>query len=102
MADIEKNITGTFVHGRKSSIGASALQLTSTSSRVSKGVVVKAAVGNSGKVYVGLSNVTADSADATDGFELAAGESIAMEIDDPSKVYVIGSAASQKVFWFGI
>jgi hypothetical protein len=88
-----------FEHGRKSSISTTAVQLTSVDFTCRRGVLVKAAAGNSGKVYVGKSDATNDSADATDGFELSAGESVVIEVDKPNKVYVIGSAASQKVFW---
>lgn len=94
---------GSFFHGRKSGISTTAVQLTTTSNRCKRGIVVKAAVGNSGKVYVGSSlDVTADSADATDGFELSAGDSIMTETDDPSKLFLIASAPDQKVFWIGI
>lgn len=91
-----------FEHGRKSSIGTSAVQLTSANVPTRRGVLVKAAAGNSGTVYVGKSDVTNDSADATDGFELSAGESVTVEIDNANKVYVIGSAAGQKVFWVAV
>jgi len=67
-----------------------------------RGVVVKAAAGNSGKVYVGNSDVTADSAAATDGFELSAGEAVTLEVDNVNKIWVIGSAVSQKVFWLTV
>lgn len=88
-----------FDHGSKSSVGTSAVQITTTSIVAKKGVTVKAANANTGIIYVGNSDVTNGSTDATDGFELANGESIFIEIDNANKVYVIGSAASQKVFW---
>ena len=94
---------GTFFHGRKSGIGTSAVQLTETSSRSKRGVLIKAATGNTGIVYVGTSSsVTADSTDATDGFELSASESVVVEMDNPSNIYVIASGSGQKVFWIGI
>lgn len=94
--------SNSFDHGRKSSIGTSAVQLTATSIDCLRGVVIKAANANTGTLYVGNSDVTADSADATDGFELGSGESAFVEIDDVSKVYVIASAASQKAFWMSV
>lgn len=90
--------TMSFLTGRKSSIGATALQLTATSTKCT-GVYVKAADDNTGKVYVGISTVTADSADATDGFPLSADTGVFVTIDDPSKLYVIGSTTGQKVFY---
>jgi len=64
--------------------------------------LVKAANANTGIVYVGNSDVTANTADATDGFELAAGESVMIEIDNPNKIYVFASVANQKVFWLAV
>jgi len=94
---------GGFLHGRKSGIGTTAVQLTTTRGRFRRGVLIKAANGNSGTIYVGTSSsVTADSADATDGFELAAGGSVVVEVQDPSNVFVIASEAGQKVFWTGV
>ena len=95
--------------GRKSSIGTSAVQMTSTSLVPQYGVSIKAAAANTGKVYVGLSNaVTADSADATDGYELAAGNEVFLPAfalqsgssNNINTIYLIGSASSQKVFFF--
>lgn len=91
-----------FDHGSKSSISTSAVQITASSISAKKGVVVKAANANTGTVYVGNSDVTNGSVDATDGFELGAGESITVPTTNANLVYVIGSAASQKVFWFVI
>ena len=82
-----------------SEIGTTAVQLTAVSSTITQGVQLKAANSNSGSIYIGsLSGVTNGSIDATDGFELAAGESLFVPIDDPSKIYVIGSATGKKVF----
>jgi hypothetical protein len=88
-----------FDHGRKSAIGTTAVQLTTTSAHAPRGVQIKASVANSGTVYVGNSDVTAGSADATDGFPLGAGDALFLPIDDPSKVYLVGSAAGQIVFF---
>lgn len=92
----------TFSHGAKSSIGTSALQMTTISSTSKKGVLVKAADSNSGIVYVGKSTVTAGTVDATDGFELWAGESVVIPVDNPNKIYVIASTTAQKVFWVSL
>ncbi len=89
----------------KSSIGTSAVALTGTSTPVRYGVLVKAADGNSGTVYVGYADtVTANSADATDGIPLAAGASLAVPADklpnrNATDVYLIASGAGQKVFY---
>ena len=88
-----------FYHGSKSAIGGTALVLTASKVNAATGVLVKAAIANTGQVYVGDSSVTAAAADATSGFELNRGESVVMPVAKPSLIYVIGSAAGQKVFW---
>jgi len=94
--------SGIFTTGAKSSISTTALQITATSTKCVFGVSIKADADNTGIVYVGPKGVTAGSADATDGYKLKAGEEVFVQIDDPSKVYVIASAAAQKVWWVAI
>lgn len=91
-----------FYTGAKSSIGTSVVQISSSTTYLNKGILVKAAKANSGTVYVGSSGVTAGTTDATDGFELGAGESIFIETDRLDRVYAIASASSQKVFWVAV
>lgn len=89
-----------FTTGSKSAIGTSAVQIIATSTPAKIGVVVKAANSNTGTVYIGNSTgVTAGTTDATDGFELAGGESVTIDIDNVNKLYAIGSASGQKVYW---
>ena len=65
-----------------------------------RGVYVKADPTNTGVIYVGHSDVTTGAtADATDGYRLSANEEVFISIDDANKVYVIGSAAGQAVYW---
>ena len=93
-----------FDHGRKSGIGASAVQITTASTVAEHGVLVKAANGNAigSHIYVGNSDVTADTTDATDGYELGVGEGVVVPVDNANKVYVIGSEADLKVFWITV
>ncbi len=96
----ERIITsGTILTGSKGSIGATALQLTTTSFACRRGVLVKADAGNSTNfIYVGILGVTAGiAAPTTDGYKLAVNESVDIAIDDPSKLYVIGSTSSLAV-----
>lgn len=88
-----------FDHGQNSDIDTVAEQISSTSFQCLNGVLVKAANANAGTIYVGNSDVTAASADATDGFELGAGESVFVEVDNVNKVYAIASQVNQKLFW---
>ena len=92
----------TFDHGALSAIGATALRIVSTYTFVARGVQIKAAVGNSGLVYVGNADVTAGSADATDGFELSPGDGLFVPAYDLSRVWFIGDSPGQKIFWFTV
>ena len=98
-------VQAAFTTGRKSGINATAARLTAaalTGDFLRRGVTIKAASGNTNKVYVGLAGVTPDSADATDGFPLSANDTVTIEVDDPYKVFVVGDVAGpQKVFWVG-
>jgi hypothetical protein len=80
-------------------VGATAVALASSPSVLKRGVQIKAAAANTGKVYVGNSDVTADTAAATDGFELSAGQGLFVPANDLKNVYVIASAAAQKIFY---
>lgn len=92
----------TLDHGAKSSVGTSAVQMTASSITASKGVLVKAANSNTGIVYVGNSDVTANTTDATDGFELVSGESVFIEVSNANLIYLRASASGQKVFFLTV
>lgn len=92
-------LSSTVDNGAKS-VDTSAVQLSTSTYKAKNGVVVKAAPSNTGIVYVGDSDaVTANSSDTTDGFPLSASESITIPVDKPSRIYIIGSDSSQKVFF---
>lgn len=92
----------TMVTGAKSAIGLTALQMTATSTPAKKGVLVRAASTNTAKVFVGNATATAGSADATDGYELGASETVSLEIANANMVYVISTATGQKVFFVAV
>lgn len=92
------------ITGAKSGITGTAAQLVSTSTPIQYGAQIVAAAANSGKVYVGLLGVTAGgTADATDGYELVASQSVFIPKNfcsgDASNIYVIASASTQAVYW---
>ena len=97
--DVTSSVTSTFDHGRNSDVDAAAEQVTSTSIACKFGVTVKAARSNTGVIYVGNSDVTADSADATDGFELYPGDAVFLPVNNVNLVYVRASVANQAVYW---
>lgn len=98
MPGVDQEGVPNFDHFSKGSIGATAVQLSSSATRCFKGVQIKADPANTGVVYIGKSDVTANTAAATDGYPLAAGEELFVPTDLLSTVYAIGSAAGQKVF----
>ena len=92
-----------FVTGRKSSIGTTAVQLTTAVTHANRGVQIVADASNSSTIYVGLATVTTDAADSTDGFPLSAGESVVIPVINPSTVYVIAASGSDsKVFFITV
>ena len=95
-------VSATFYTGRRSGIGNDKeYQMTTATSRANKGIQVLAGAANTVKVFVGPSGITADSADATDGYPLSAGESVLFPVRTPSEIFVIaaGSGTGQKVWW---
>lgn len=66
------------------------VQLSATATTIPPGVslLVKAANGNTGTVHVGNSSANANSASSTVSFRLLPNESIGLEIDNLTRVYV--------------
>ena len=91
--------TQLFDHGSNRDVDATAEALTSVTTEWENGVLIKASISNTGVVYVGNSDVTAGTTDATDGFPLSAGDSLFLEYKRADEIYVIGSAANQIVYW---
>jgi len=85
-------------------VGLAAAQITTCPRQLTKGIWIKApgtlhTAANSDSVYVGKSNVTADSDVETGGYELAPGEELFLEVDDPSEVWVVSTAGAQDIGW---
>lgn len=91
-----QRVASSFSHNQVT-VGTSAVLLTTTSTPLKFGIVVKADPNNTGKVYVGDSSVS-----TSNGYLLTAGEGIAFEIDNASKVWVIADTDNQKVYWLGV
>ena len=91
-----------FNHGANGDVDTTAEQLVTSSIAPSIGILIKASSTNTGIIYVGNSDVTAGGTDATDGFELDAGESLMIEGRDADEIYVIASVASQRVSYIVI
>ncbi|MBK9272865.1 MAG: hypothetical protein IPM48_14875 [Saprospiraceae bacterium] len=85
------------INGQKTvSSAGTAEQLIATSTQV-ESVTIKALSGNTGSVYVG-NNVVSSS----NGFVLAAGEAISLDIDDLSLVYIDVGTNDDGVSWIAI
>lgn len=98
--NIYREAVNEFDHGSKGSIGVSALPLTAVGFGAAKGIeLIAAATNAAGIVYVGNADVTAGSAEATDGFPLAAGARLFIPIERVSSIHLIGSTTGLKVFW---
>jgi hypothetical protein len=63
---------------------------------ITKGVSIKAAVSNTGIIYIGSSGVTAEN-----GFPLAAGDTLNMDISNTSAVWIDSSVDGESVSWIG-
>jgi hypothetical protein len=85
---------GEWRHGG-GSVGTTAQVLTQIGYSAHHGVMVCADADNDGVIYIGSTDkVTADRS-ATGGIELRAGSTKSFPIDDPSLLFVIGSAPGQ-------
>ena len=56
--------------------------------RAGSGIVIKALAANSAAVFIGDSTVTTGT-----GYGLAAGDSVSLNVDDPSKIWAVSVAA---------
>lgn len=91
--------TSTFLATGGGTAGVTAAQITSTSRKICHGVEIVPSSANAGVIYVGsASTVTANGGDSTTGFPVPAAGKI-FQIDDPSKLYLIASQASQLYFY---
>ena len=86
-----------FTTGANGDVDTVAEQLITTSISPNLGVLVKASRTNTGIIYIGNSTVTAGTNDATDGFELSAGDALMVEGRNANEVYIIASTNNQRV-----
>jgi hypothetical protein len=85
-------------HTKVASAGT-AVALTASSALIS-GVNIKALSGNAGLIFVGSSTVVnASGTEALRGYELNAKESVFIEVDDISKVFINAATTNDAVSW---
>lgn len=76
-------------------IGVTAAKLLNSGHRAYSYVLLEADAANGNDVYVGHDG----SVSASNGWRLDAGQNVMIPINDPSKIWIIGGAADQKVKW---
>tara|TARA_R110002012_G_scaffold110259_1_gene254664 strand:- start:41 stop:334 length:294 start_codon:yes stop_codon:yes gene_type:complete len=92
-----------FFTGSKTGIETTAVAITDTDLHCKRGIQIVADSSNSNSLYIGNdSSVTAGTAEATDGYPLAAGESIVLPVTDPNTVFAIGPAGTGKLFFVSV
>lgn len=100
---MQKDITiswGKFRNECVNNVSGNPVQLSEDSTFVcQRGVLVKARNGNTGTIYVGYSPALTDS---THGYELGSGESVFIEVNRVSKIYVSASTNDQGVCWIAV
>lgn len=84
----------TLYSGLKAVTGAGTAEALAASQAILSGVTIKALGTNTGTVYVGPSGVG-----SANGFALAAGEQVFVEIDDVAKIYVDAAVSGEGVSW---
>lgn len=72
------------------------VQLSGSSVPLTRGVSVKAAIGNANTIYLGNASVS-----ASNGFELSAGQEEFIECSDLNLVYIDAAANTQSVTYIG-
>lgn len=97
--NLVKSVSSSVITGSKTTVANTAVPLVTGSVPTTKGVIVKSANANSENIYVGPSTVTPGTTSSTDGFELFAGESLTIPVDDVSKIYVNSTYSGMKIFW---
>lgn len=86
----------TLIHGVKTVTTAGTEVALTTTKMLKSGVTIKALGANTGIIYVGLNPVTSST-----GFPLLAGESIFIEIHNPTLIYIDASVNGEGVSYIG-
>jgi len=90
--------SGTLENGVRTTTGSTAIALSSTSIPC-QGLVVKALSANATTIWVGKSDVTADTTATTGGYPLDPGESVGVPCRDVNEVYIRGAASGLSAAW---
>lgn len=91
---IDLNPIGSIGNGKKTVTAAGTAEALAGSTAI-KSVTIKALSTNTGNVYVGDSGV-----DSTNGFQLAKGDTVSLDIDDLADVYIDVTQAQRVLHTF--
>ncbi len=99
LANVEEEIGNrdSVKHG-KQTVGVTAAQFSAQAIEDGFEVVLKAAIDNTGKIYIGGATVTVP-AGVAPGFELSPGESLSLRVTNLNVLYGIADTAAQTLFW---
>lgn len=100
--DVASAVSGTMDHGSNRDVDTSAEQITSTSFACKFGLTLRASESNTGIIYIGNSDVTAGTTDATDGMPLSPGDSLFLPVTNSNIPYAIASANNQIIYWVAV
>lgn len=89
--------TPTTPYNGKVTVTTAATRVQLNANRAVKSVTIKAGLSNSGTIYVGDSSVS-----SSNGFELAAGDTVSMDISNLNVIYIDASANSQYVTYIAV
>jgi hypothetical protein len=90
------SLPSSIINGKKTIASTTTVAAIGSTETVVSGLNIKAEASNTGIVYVGDSAMT-----SANGYELAAGETVFLEIDDVATVYIAVSVASDGVTFVG-
>lgn len=98
MSNQQETVTNQLIHGAVT-VGTTKVQLSSSTHKLYKGVVIKADGNNGGTVFVGGPVVAASGANS--GIPLSGGEGLTVTVEYANQLYVIASDADQVVYFLG-
>lgn len=95
----EKESTQNRIYNGVTTVGTTRVRLTDNPTRAIKGVLIKADRSNTGDIYVGGPEVTANNAVSTGGMILDSSETVFIAQENAREIYIVASGADQIARW---
>jgi len=101
MVNIEKDVSPVFVSGTTNltTANTSVALITRDDLFPKKGIQLKAGVSNVGSIFIGGINVNGTVTDPNCGLELAAGDTLFLQCEDPRVVWAFNATANDVCHW---